>query len=832
MSFSYTPQQLAAIMDARLSGKVVEGLSVQTILTDSRKVAFAPSAVFFALKTPRNNGHKYIGDLIEKGVKCFVISEEPEKSVRTEKAAFLKVDDALLALQQLAATHRSCFQYPVTAITGSNGKTIVKEWLSYLLSPFLKIVKNPRSYNSQTGVPISVMGMGSWHELAIFEAGISMPDEMERLAKVLQPDAGIFTNIGPAHDEGFPDTQTKIFEKLRLFENCKSLVYCSDHQLLHQSIQHWAKKHTAVTLITWGTTADATLRVGPWKGMQTWQEVVMQWQGLKYHFRLPFGDRVSWENFNHCMAFILARGLYHPQMESLVTKLEPVAMRMEMKHAINNCILINDAYSSDFLSLDAALDFLNAQARNLKKTVIISDIQQSGLQSVDLYQRLAVLLAEKHIDQVIGIGEEITFHAKYFLKMEPIFFNDTTSFLGQFDYNSLRDRGILLKGARSFGFERISNKLQLKDHQTLLEINLDALVHNLNIYRRLLLPGTRIMVMVKAFSYGSGSYEVANVLQFHGVDYLAVAFADEGTDLRERGITIPIVVLNPELHNLDVLFRYNLEPEVYSIQLLQRIVDASRRFESDTPDNPFLIHLKLDTGMHRLGFTGSELDECIALLNNLPQIKVASVFSHLAASDLPRFDDFTASQLANFEQYCQKLETGLGYDFLKHIANSAAVVRHPNTHYDLVRLGIGLYGFDATGILSAKLRNVTTFKSVISQVRQLPSGESVGYNRAAVVNRPTLMAVVPAGYADGLDRKLGNGRYQMLVNGQKAPTLGNISMDMCCLDITGLDAREGDEVVIFGPELPVWGMAAAMDTIPYEVFTRIPPRVKRVYFSE
>jgi Alr-MurF fusion protein len=828
----YSPRELAGMMQAEVHGIDPEEKNISVLLTDSRRVTFARSAVFFALKTLKNDGHKYIGELINKEVSCFVVSALPKNRNWLQKATFLLVADTLDAMQKVTAAHRNHFNYPVVAITGSNGKTIVKEWLSQLLAPQLKIVKNPRSYNSQTGVPISVWNMNATHELAIFEAGISQPGEMKKLQGIIQPDTGIFTNIGPAHNEGFFSIESKIDEKLQLFYGCSLLICSSEQDQLFGHIRKWAQKHPDTHIFSWGTQEGDQLKKVSMMPSGDACHLEVEYKSNYYAFRIPFTDQASIENLMHCLAFIFAHDLYQPELHDRVMKLGHLSMRMEMKQAINNCIMVDDAYSSDLLSLGIAMDFLSARCGNRKKVFILSDIAQSGLKPDELYKNVAALVREKGAHRVIAIGAELSAHRELFSNTRISVYRTTEEFLHDFDAAGFQDMGILIKGAREFGLERISQKLQQKDHQTRLEINLDALVYNLNVYRSALSPETRIMGMVKAFSYGSGSFEIASILQFHGVDYLAVAFADEGVELREAGITMPVVVLNPELHNLDILIRYGLEPEIYSVRLLQRMLHTlaqSNRTEATDPSN---IHIKLDTGMHRLGFTPDQIPLLCQMLKDNSAVRVASVFSHLSASDMSEFDDFTAQQLNAFRQMTQELEQALGYGFLKHIANSAAVSRFPDAHFDMVRLGIGLYGYDPSKAVQRKLRNVTTFKSVISQIRTLAAGESVGYNRGVTLQKETRMAIVPVGYADGLDRRLGNGRSFMIVNGQKAYTLGVISMDMCSLDVTGLNAEEGDEVIIFGEEIPVAGMAQNLGTIPYEIYTSIPPRVRRIYFSE
>jgi alanine racemase len=831
MAQSYTIHELASIIKASLHGKIVDSQRISWLLTDSRKISFARSSVFFAIKTSKNDGHKFIGELLAKGVSCFVVSKLPADPALLHNASFLLTSNTLGALQMLAAFHRARFHYPVVGITGSNGKTIVKEWLAQLLAPTLNVVKNPRSYNSQTGVPLSVWNMDFTHELGIFEAGISQPGEMGKLEKVIKPDKGIFTNIGPAHDEGFSDWKQKIQEKLKLFSDSELLIYSSENHFLEGQILEWAKVHPGVSLKSWGTRITDAIRVNVTNSGKS-DLLEIHYLDRRYDFQIPFTDKASVENLVHCLAFIIVNNLSDPGLPARVMNLEAIAMRMEMKQGINNCVLINDAYNADVYALGIALDFLVSNAGQRKRVLIISDILQSGLPPNELYARVAGILKEKSVSILVGIGIEISKFAHLFSSLEAFFYPNTETFLQNHNLSGFVDVGILLKGARDFGFERIGQKLQLQDHQTVLEIDLDAMVNNLNVFRSLLNPGVRTMAMVKAFGYGSGSHEIAGILQFHGVDYLAVAFADEGNNLRAAGIYMPIVVLNPEVHNMDILFRYNLEPEVYSMKLLERLLHEIKHFNAYHAENPFPIHIKLDTGMHRLGFLESELGEMLSLLKNNPSVRVASVFSHLAASDLPEFDDFSKHQIDIFARLTSRIESSLGYSFLRHIANTAAVSRLPGAQFDMVRLGIGLYGVDGSGALAGQLQNVTTFRSVISQVRFLQAGESVGYNRAAIIQRPTKMAVVPVGYADGLNRHLGNGNAFLWVKGHLVPTLGNISMDMCAIDITDTDAGEGDEVIIFGKELPVQEMASRLKTIPYEIFTSIPQRVKRVYYSE
>ncbi len=832
MAHAYTIQQIVSSTRGQLHGNPPGGLNIYSILTDSRRLSFPDYTVFFALVSFKNNGHNYIDSLAHRGVRCFVVSQMPQNKKWLNSCAFILVDDTLNALQQLAGHHRQRFSCPVLGITGSNGKTIVKEWLAQLLSDKVAVVKNPRSYNSQIGVPLSVWQMDDSCQLAIFEAGISRVGEMERLHEIIQPQLGIFTNIGPAHDEGFKTTRQKILEKLKLFESSSLLIYRSDNDELHKTIRQWALGLPNVQLFSWGEEPHNVLQLIARKKIQDGYHIELRFKGQNYLYALPFSDEASLENALHCIAFLHARGYSNGWVAARLTQLQPLAMRLELKQAINNCSLINDSYSSDFLSLSIALDFLLTQVQHKDKVLVLSDILQSGMDEARLYSQVAELVKEKQVHKLIAIGPQINAHKDYFQELDTHFYEDTQEFLSDFDFSTLRDKAILLKGARDFGFERISHKLQLKDHQTLLEIDLDAMVHNLNVYKSMLRSGVKLMAMVKAFSYGSGSYEIANVLQYHQVDYLAVAFADEGNELRKAGVQTPIMVLNPELHNLESLFHNKLEPEIYSHSLLERVAMEVLKFPEYSADNPFPVHLKLDTGMHRLGFMAGELDTLIETLNNHPALKVASSFSHLAGSDKPEFDDFTREQISVFEKMICHLSGGLGYDFPGHIANSTAIHRFPEAQMDMVRLGIGLYGVDGGKDVQPLLKNVTTFKSVVSQVKQVPGGETVGYNRSGKTERDTTIAIVPVGYADGFSRQLGNGKGKLLINGRLVPTIGDVSMDMCAVDVTGLGVVPGDEVIIFGKELPVDILAQQLGTIPYEIFTSIANRVKRVYYKE
>ncbi len=829
---AYLVSDVARITGGRAIGDPGEKYMARFLLIDSRKLLSPSHTLFFALQSRQNNGHRYVKDLLQKGVRAFVVKTVSEEWLENfPEASFILVGDPLVAMQKLAAYHRARFTYPVLALTGSNGKTVIKEWLYQSLYEKYPIVKNPKSYNSQIGVPLSVWLMSDRHALGVFEAGISQPGEMTTLANILKPETGIFTNIGPAHDEGFGSRKEKIQEKLKLFSHSNTLIYCRDHQDIQEEICLWHQDRPDIKLFSWGWDQDADVQIIKQEKGEDHTITTMLYQGQTLKLSIPFCDDASVENALHVSAYMKYAGHDDGFICQKVAALQPVAMRLEMKEGVNNCTIINDSYNSDIYSLGIALDFMAKQLRHMEKTLVLSDILQAGVPDETLYAEVASLVSSKKVERLIGIGPNISSQAGKFT-IPAKFYRSTDDFITHADLNHFRNEAILLKGSRPFEFEHISNLLQQKDHQTILEINLDALVHNLNVFRSLLSEGVKTMGMVKAFSYGSGSLEVSRMLQYHNVDYLAVAYADEGKTLRQGGVHIPIVVMNPEIRSLDTLLHYSLEPEIYGFPLFQRFIDALEKLPAKTGQPTYPVHLKLDTGMHRLGFVPNEVHDLITVFRNNPHLHVASVFSHLAASEESSHDAFTRKQIAQFEQSCRALENALGYPFLRHICNSAGISRFPEAHFDMVRLGIGLYGISGDPGVQSLLHHVSTFRSVVSQVKTLSQGDTVGYGRAGMVIDHMEIAIVPVGYADGLNRRLGNGRGSLLVKGHRAPIVGNVSMDMCAIDVTGLHAKEGDEVIVFGEGLPAEEMAAVLDTIPYEVFTSISQRVKRIYYQE
>ena len=823
----YSLSQILEVVGGQLAGNVVEK-KVCDLLIDSRQLVAADQALFFALVSSRNDGHKYIKNLYEKGVRAFVVDHLPVESF--PEATFLVVDDTLKALQTLAAFHRQQFDIPVVGITGSNGKTIVKEWLTQLLSPDYNIVRSPKSYNSQVGVPLSVWQMNGQNQFAIFEAGISEPDEMTALQEVIKPTIGVFTNIGQAHDENFISRVQKAGEKLNLFTKADKLVYCMDYPEIQQVVlkSGIAQK---VKLFTWSRKfTEADLFVESVTKNENTAEMVCRYQGSPLRFSIPFADEASIENALHCYAVGLLMKMQPETIAERLLHLNSVAMRLEIKAGINNCTIINDYYNSDVNSLAIALDAMNQQRQHKSHTVILSDILQSGRNEYDLYGDIAQLLEKKDVDMLVGIGTSISNQAKQF-KMESYFFPTVADFLVQFPFSKFNNQAILLKGARAFEFEQIGMELQEKAHETVLEINFNHLVSNLNYYRSKIKPETKLMVMVKAFGYGSGNLEVSNVLQFHNVDYLTVAFADEGVELRKAGINLPIMVMSPEVNSYDNIIKYHLEPEVFSFRNLDLIEKAMQNLALPEA-HPLNVHIKLDTGMHRLGFAKSELHELIKRLQANPMLHVASVFSHLATADNPAEDAFTMSQIKLFEEGSQMIVDAFPHKVLRHILNTAGITRFTKYQFDMVRLGIGLYGVPTCDADKGNLQTVVSLKTTINQIKDIPAGDSIGYNRHGHADHNMRIGIVPIGYADGLSRLLGNGNGKFYVNGNQVSIIGDICMDMCMLDLTDIEAHEGDTVVVFDGEHSINDIAKACMTIPYEIMTRVSQRVKRVYFQE
>ncbi|MBM3177317.1 MAG: bifunctional UDP-N-acetylmuramoyl-tripeptide:D-alanyl-D-alanine ligase/alanine racemase [Bacteroidetes bacterium] len=778
---------------------------VTTLLTDSRKSFPEEGVVFIAFEGAGRDGHQFIQSLYERGVRQFVVSREINKEDLPLANIFYCVSP-IDFLQKVASHHRKHFNIPVIGITGSNGKTIIKEWLFQVLEPEHSVVKSPASYNSQIGVPLSVWQMQPENTLGIFEAGVSKTGEMENLRKVIQPTIGLFTNLLSAHDEGFSSKKEKALEKAQLFKSVDRLICCSDDQLITEAIK-------GLPTFTWGSLGSPDLRIGFEQG-----QLSVKNQKVDFNITLASVDSASVQNLSHVVATMVVLG-YEPEVIiKRVSQLRPLPMRLEMKEAINGCKLIDDSYSNDLSSLRIALDFLSAQHSG-EKIIILSDLQQTGLDKKVWIDEAAKMIQKAGVSGFIGIGPELENAAR---RMHPkgIGFPDTESFLRKADLQQWINTGILVKGARSFRLEQVVERLARKIHGTVMEVDLLALNRNLGYYRSLLPKGTRMMVMVKAFAYGSGAAEIARFLEHSGVDYLGVAYADEGASLRNHGIGVPVMVMNPSPESIGLLLTYGLEPAVYSMKSLQVLIEKVR-------GESLNIHLKLDTGMHRLGFESGEIEDLLLLLKENPHLRVVSVYSHLAASEDAGHDEFTRLQFDRFDKMYERVSAVLGYLPLRHILNTAGIERHPSHAMEMVRLGIGLYG--ASG--NPNLENVLTLKSVISQVKTLAPDETVGYGRHGRVAAGSVIGTVALGYADGYHRAFGKGVGKMLVRGTLVPTVGNICMDMTMIDLTGTDAEEGDEVIVFGKDIPPSRVASWIGTIPYEILTATGERVRRIFHS-
>ena len=821
----YSIEKVTTLIGARRYGNS-EG-QVSWLLTDSRSLCFPEETLFFALKTQRNDGHRYIQDLYNRGVRQFVVEQVPEHyETLYPEANFLRVPHTLAALQRLAERHRDEFDLPIVGITGSNGKTMVKEWLYQLMLPSQRIVRSPRSYNSQIGVPLSVWLLNEQTEVGIFEAGISQPGEMMALRDIIQPTIGVLTTLGAAHQENFRSMEEKCMEKLELMHDTEAMVYCSDNDIVSRCIRRMSYKGEK---ISWSTCDEqASLFVKSTKPSKTRLATTITyiWQQEENTFEIPFIDEASIENSITCAAVALKLGLTPGELAERMPKLEPVAMRLEVKEGQRGCILINDSYNSDINSLDIALDFMSRR-EGKNRTLILSDIFQTGVSASELYAQVSDLATKRGITKFIGIGPELTAQADKIQIADKQFFADVNHFLGSEAFAALRDELILLKGARPFGFDLITEQLEQKVHETILEVNLNAVVENLNYYRSFMKPETKMVCMIKADAYGAGAVEIAKTLQDHRVDYLAVAVADEGVTLRKAGITANIMIMNPEMTAFKTMFDYDLEPEVYSFRLLDALIKAARK-EGITG---WPVHIKLDTGMHRLGFDPEhDMDELIDRLTHQQAVIPRSVFSHFVGSDSDDFDNFSTLQFKRFEMGSKKLQDAFSHKILRHMDNSAGIEHFPDRQMDMCRLGLGLYGVDPRD--NRILHTVSTLKTTILQMRQVPKTDTVGYSRKGKLTRDSVIAAIPIGYADGLNRHLGNRNCYCLVNGQKAEYVGNICMDVALIDVTDIPCVEGDQVEIFGENLPVTVLSDVLQTIPYEVLTGISNRVKRVYFQD
>jgi Alr-MurF fusion protein len=813
---------LAGITNGILSG--VTDLVVSELLTDSRQFSLTDGLAFFAIRGVNHDGHFFIDKLYRRGVRIFVVEVLPSDAAQLSGSSFILVRNTVEALQKVAAYKRKKFTGQVIAVTGSSGKTLVKEWLADIMGLSRSIIRSPKSYNSQIGVPLSVWKLGENFEAGIFEAGISMKGEMEKLQKVIDPDIGVITNIGDAHQENFPDLKSKALEKLKLFKNSSTIVYCSDHKIISNLIRK-NKDLNSRRLIDWSfDNPGAYISVKKISAAPDKTEVKISWIDKTMELIIPFGDKASVENAITVAAVCLSIGIDPEVVRKGVAGLVSVAMRMEIKNGINGCLLIEDYYNSDPGSLGMAMDYLKAQNKR-KYTLILSDFVQSGRNEKELYGEVARLISRTGIDKFIGIGKGLSGNRDLF-SGNSNFYYSTDEFINGLNPSEFKNEIILLKGARIYKFEKICRFLEQQVHQTVLETNLDAIVNNLNEFRKNLNNGTKIMAMVKAFAYGAGPAEIAGLLEYHRIDYLAVAYADEGAVLREAGVTLPVMVMNPEQSAFELMIRYNLEPEIYSLSLFSTFAAvASRHGLIEYP-----VHIKIDSGMHRLGFLPEDIDRLINMIKVTESLKIVSVFSHLASSENPDFDEFTHKQVSVYLKAAGRIEKVTGYSFLRHILNSSGIARFPEYQFDMVRPGIGIYG--AGSYKNLNLKAAGRFKTRISQVKPVPAGDYVGYGCSDVSDEDRIIAILPVGYADGFSRKLGNRNGNLYIRGKCVPVIGNVCMDMCMADVTGLNAEAGDEAEIFGEHIKVEEMAEKCETIPYEILTSIPARVKRVYYRE
>jgi len=817
---NYTILKISQILDTIFIGKS-ENI-VDFILIDSRMLIPSDNSIFFAIKTKSNDGHKYIKSLYIKGLRNFVVEKCYTEFLNYLDANFILVENSVKSLQVLASFHRSLFKIPIIGITGSNGKTIVKEWLNQILCNFKSVIQSPKSYNSQIGVPLSIWELNSSHEIGIFEAGISMPNEMENLQKIINPNIGLITNIGDAHQENFENLEQKINEKLLLFKNSDVIIYCSNDKLLDKIIK---EQYTNKFFFTFSNNSNSNIFLKNILRLPNFNILEIIYKNTTYSIKVNFNDNASINNILAVISILVIVNSNSVPSDYDFLQIKSLEMRMQQIQGINNCTIINDSYNSDLASLRIALDVLNSQNQTIKKSIIISDFQELVSDKETLYKNISSILNNVKIDRIVGVGEMLKKYQDFF-SSNCVFFNSTDELLNNIQALNFKDETILLKASRKYQFELVSQALQLKNHRTVFEINMSSFSHNLLYFKSFLKPETKIMAMVKAFSYGSGSFEIANFLQQEGVDYLAVANVDEGIELRNGGITIPILILNPDTSNFEVFDKYLLEPEIYSFRILDEFYNTIK----NNVYNRYPIHLKINTGMNRLGFSFSELAFLVEKLKKYDKIFVKSVFTHLVGSGDNQFDDFTLKQVEEFEKSTKFISDNLRYNFIRHILNSSGIERFYKYQYEMVRLGIGLYG--VSSIDNKKLKHIGTLKTQILQIFDVAENETIGYNRVGVAKIKSKIATIPIGYADGLNRKLSNGIGKVLINNTLVPIIGNICMDLTMIDITSINANEGDEVIIFNDVLTIDEIANQLGTIPYEILTSIPQRVKRVYIWE
>ncbi len=804
--------------------QISEDHIIQDIFLDSRNSLSHRNSLFFAISGARHDGHQYIDTLYQEGVRNFVIEKEINLQ-NIPKANVFLAKSSISTLQALAGVKRQNFSGKVIAITGSNGKTITKEWLGQLMDSFFSVYRSPRSYNSQIGVPLSLWPISDHHDYAIIEAGISKKGEMEKLQQIIQPDIGVFTNLGTAHDEGFNNLEEKAIQKAQLFKASSTIIYCKDYPEIAHAL-HNLPDITEKNLIGWSFEDNTGSYFAETEDRKEGTAIRVSFQEKFLIFDVPFHDFASIENIIHCIYLLLSENIPPKLIQNELHELKPIAMRLEVKQAINQTYLVDDSYNNDLVGLDTAIQFFRQQKQFKNRIIILSDMLESGRDDKLLYQEVAEKIHRESLDLFIGVGKSIL-KQKEFFPEKSLFFGTTEELILYLRDNPIKESVALIKGARSFEFEKIVKELELKIHGTVLEVNLNAITHNLNFYRAKLKSRVKTMAMVKAFAYGSGSHEIANWLQYQNVNYLAVAYTDEGVTLRQHGINIPVMVMNPTALSFELLAQYNLEPELYSEQLFSDYASFIRGRGVQAK-----VHIKLDTGMHRLGFEQHEMSLLFELLRKNPQLKIASIFSHLAGSDEAMHNGFSAKQAFAFKKMSEEIIDVLNYKPILHLLNSPGISRFPDFQFDMVRIGVGLYGYDATQLHQDSLQPASILKTVISQIKHLKQGETIGYSRKGVAEKNIKIATIAIGYADGFNRKFSNGIGKVNINGQLAPVIGNVSMDMCMVDITDIDCKVGDEVIVFGENPTLSDLAKAIDTIPYEILTNVSDRVKRVFYSE
>jgi len=809
-------------VDSRLNSTQSE---FDHITIDSRQIRSSKHTLFIAIKGKHHDGHDYIEALLQQGVLNFIVTNRD--CLNLSKGNFILVNNSVEALQKLAKLHREKFDIPLIGITGSNGKTVVKDWLFQFFSSSKKTVRSPKSYNSQIGVPLSLWNIQKQHELAIIETGISEPGEMEQLQSIVQPQFGIFTNIGDAHSENFASKHQKIQEKLTLFKQSKTIIFCADHNLVKEELE---KYYPEKKLVSWSFEELGDISVKKEvKALST--SLTFNWDKTHIESHIPYTDLASIENACHCVTMSLVLGITPSEIRETLPLLTPIAMRLELKKGVNQTTVINDVYSADVESLKIALDFTKQQSHYSKRTAILSSLEQSASAPERLYAQINESLEDAKVTRLIGIGKEMSVHRNAFRMEKQQYFPSTAALLNAIRAGEIQlsNETILVKGARKFEFERISNLLQAQNNESVLEISLNQLINNLNAYRNLLKPQVKIMAMVKAYGYGAGAAEIAKTLEHQRVDYLAVAYPDAGIDIRKSGIEVPIMVMSPRIFSYQELLHWNLEPEISNKNILNSLIEFANQLDKHQLIN---IHVKIETGMNRLGFTIEEIPWVIEQLKKCETVKVTTIFSHLADSGNPKEDAFTQQQIDLFEKASSQLIAGVGHAVTRHILNTSGIERFPHAQFDMVRLGIGLYGIGSTPKMAEKLKSIGAFKSSIIQIKIIQAGQSIGYGRSEVVANEMKIAVVPVGYADGLNRKLSNGIGSLIVKGTVAPIVGKVCMDMCMIDVSNLEVEVGEEVIVFDEHYPPTRIAEQLDTIPYEVLTSISARVKRVYFQE